>query len=99
MADVVTGSKTLVPSSANDSVEWVGIPRNQAQISLVSSAGMDVTVSSLALANGGHIFLQDGMEGDVSPHSTYGEDECQVSDLVSVLFALNCDFDTIYNNL
>lgn len=99
MADVVTGSKTLVPSSANDSVEWVGIPRNQAQISLVSSAGMDVTVSSLALANGGHIFLQDGMEGDVSPHSTYGEDECQVSDFVSVLFALNCDFDTICNNL
>lgn len=59
MADIVTGSKTKVPSSANDSIEWVGIPKNQAQISLVSSAGMEVTVASLALANGGHIFLQD----------------------------------------
>ena len=77
MADVVTGSTTLVPSSSNDSLEWVGIPKHQANISLVSSAGMDVTVASLALANGGHIFLQDGMEGDVAPHTTYGEDECQ----------------------
>jgi hypothetical protein len=76
MADVVTGSNTRIPSSRNDSVEWVGIPRTQAQISLVSSAGMDVTVSSLALANGGHIFLQDGMEGDIPPHSSYGTDEC-----------------------
>ncbi|KAL7541359.1 hypothetical protein ACHAXR_011319 [Thalassiosira sp. AJA248-18] len=77
MADVVTGSKTLIPSSANDSVEWVGIPKHQAQISLVSSAGMDVTVESLALANGGHIFLQDGVYGNVAPHSTYGQDPCQ----------------------
>mmetsp|Transcript_14918 Transcript_14918/g.24269 ORF Transcript_14918/g.24269 Transcript_14918/m.24269 type:complete len:516 (-) Transcript_14918:279-1826(-) len=77
MSDVVTGSKTRIPSSANDSVEWVGIPKHQAQISLVSSAGMDATVASLALANGGHIFLQDGMEGDVTPHSTYGQDDCQ----------------------
>ena len=58
MADVVTGSKTRIPSSANGSVEWVGIPKHQAQISLVSSAGMDVVVESLALADGGHIFLQ-----------------------------------------
>ena len=77
MADVVTGSKTRIPSSANDSVEWVGIPKHQAQISLVSSAGMDVIVASLALANGGHIFLQDGMDGDVNPQTTFGTDECQ----------------------
>lgn len=77
MADVVTGSKTRIPSSANDSVEWVGIPRHQAQISLVSSAGMDVMVASLALADGGHIFLQDGMDGDIEPETTYGTDECQ----------------------
>ncbi|KAL7477270.1 hypothetical protein ACHAW6_003081 [Cyclotella cf. meneghiniana] len=77
MADVVTGSKTRVPSSANDSVEWVGIPRHQAQISLVSSAGMDVVVASLALANGGHIFLQDGMDGNTPAQTTYGTDECQ----------------------
>jgi hypothetical protein len=77
MADVVTGSKTRVPSSSNDSVEWVGIPKHQAQISLVSSAGMDVVVASLALANGGHIFLQDGANGNITPQTTYGTDECQ----------------------
>ncbi|KAL7551749.1 hypothetical protein ACHAWF_014932 [Thalassiosira exigua] len=77
LADVVTGSKTLIPSSAHSSVEWVGIPKHQAQISLVSSAGMDVTVASLALANGGQIFLQDGLEGNISPHTTFGEDDCQ----------------------
>lgn len=77
LADVVTGSKVRIPSSANDSIEWVGIPKQQAQVSLVSSAGMDVTVESLALADGGHIFLQDGMDGDVEPHTTYGEDECR----------------------
>lgn len=57
-------------------VQWVGLPRNQAQISLVASAGMDITVASLALANGGHIFLQDGVHGNQTPHSTYGTDEC-----------------------
>lgn len=81
MADVVTGSKTKIPSSANDVVEWVGIPRQQAQISLVSSAGMGVVVASLALRNGGYIFLQDGMEGDLTPHSTFGEDDCQPNEL------------------
>ncbi|KAL7428717.1 hypothetical protein ACHAXH_000878 [Discostella pseudostelligera] len=81
MADVVTGSKTKIPSSTNDVVEWVGIPRQQAQISLVSSAGMGVVVASLALRNGGYIFLQDGMEGDLTPHSTFGEDDCQPNEL------------------
>ena len=76
MADVVTGSKTRIPSFTGDLVEWVGIPKRQAQISLVSSAGMDVIVSSLALANGGHIFLQDGVSGDVEPTTTFGTDEC-----------------------
>lgn len=81
MADVVTGAKTLVPSSAHDVLEWVGIPRQQAQISLVSSAGMGVVVASLALRNGGYIFLQDGMEGDLTPHSTFGQDTCQPNEL------------------
>lgn len=80
LADVATGSKTLIPSSANDSVEWVPIPRRQAQISLVSSAGMDVIASSLVLADGGHIFLQDGMEGSISPSSSYGQDKCSPND-------------------
>ena len=82
LADGVTGSKTRIPSSSsrnnnNNEVEWVGIPKQQAQISSVSSAGIDVTVASLSLANGGHVFLQDGMDGGVEPHSTYGEDDCQ----------------------
>ena len=76
MADVVTGSKTRIPSFTDDLVEWVGIPKRQAQISLVSSAGMDIIVASLALANGGHIFLQDGVSGDVEPTTTFGTDEC-----------------------
>ena len=77
MADMVTGGKTLVPSSANDTVEWAGIPKQQAQISLVSSAGMEVTVESISLANGGYIFLQDGVNGNVMPHQSYGDDDCK----------------------
>ena len=76
LADVVTGSQTLIPSSANDTIQWVGIPKQQAQISLVSSAGMDVIVGSLALANGGYIFLQDGVEGNLPPSIQYGKDSC-----------------------
>lgn len=83
LADLVTGSKTLVPSSSNDSIEWVGLPKRQAQISLISSAGMDVEVSSIAVADGGHVFLQDGMEGHVPPHMTFGEDECKPNEYVS----------------
>ena len=75
MADVVTGGKTLIPSSADDKVEWVSIPKHQAQISLVSSAGMDVVVASLALADGGVIFLQDGLDGNVQARSAFGEDQ------------------------
>ena len=75
MADIVTGGKTLIPSSADNKVEWVSIPKHQAQISLVSSAGMDVMVASLALANGGVIFLQDGLDGDVQTRSAFGEDQ------------------------
>ncbi|KAL9186842.1 hypothetical protein ACHAXT_010562 [Thalassiosira profunda] len=76
-ADLVTGQNTLVPSSANDSIEWIGLPKRQAQLQLISSAGMDVEVSSMALADGGHVFLQDGAEGHVPPSTTYGEDECK----------------------
>ena len=81
MADIVTGSKTRIPSSADDRLEWVGLPKHQAQISLVSSAGMGVVVASLALRNGGYIFLQDGMEGDLTPYSTFGQDTCQPNEL------------------
>lgn len=76
-ADTVTGSETLVPSSSNDSVEWVPLPRRMAQVSLVSSAGMELEVASLALADGGYAFLQDGVGGAVAPHTTFGENNCK----------------------
>jgi hypothetical protein len=76
MADLVTGSKTRVPSSANDVVEYLGIPKEQAQIQLVSSGGMGINVESIAVANGGHIFLQDGIFGDLQPVKTFGQNPC-----------------------
>jgi hypothetical protein len=41
---------------------------------------MDVVVASLALANGGHIFLQDGVDGNIMPQTTYGTDICSPND-------------------
>jgi hypothetical protein len=76
MADLVTGSNTRVPSSFDDDLEYVGIPKEQAQIQLVSSGGMGVNVESIAVANGGHIFLQDGIFGDLPPTKTFGQNPC-----------------------
>ena len=71
LADTVLGSPTQIPQSVElydpvlkrfkGSVEYVGIPRHQAQLSLVSSSGMTVNPKSLVLANNGTIILQDGM--------------------------------------
>jgi hypothetical protein len=61
LGDVVTGRQTLIPSSSDEGLSYVSIPQYQAQISIVSSAGMTVTPDSLALTNGGTIFLQDGL--------------------------------------
>ena len=76
VADLVTGSRTRVPSSNDGVVEYVGIPKGQAQVQLVSSGGMGVTVESIAVANGGHIFLQDGIFGDLPPKMTFGTNPC-----------------------
>jgi hypothetical protein len=60
--DMVTGRRTRIPSSSDDAgLTYVPIPRYQAQISLVSSAGMTITPDSLALTDAGIAFLQDGL--------------------------------------
>jgi len=64
LADIISGGTTLIPSSTNEGLEYVHIPQYQAQISLVSSAGMMVDENSLALTNNGTIFLQDGVNHD-----------------------------------
>ncbi|CAJ1963978.1 unnamed protein product [Cylindrotheca closterium] len=63
LADITTGQTTEIPStsSTGSGVEYVPIPTYQAQIGLVSSAGMTVTTDSLALTDHGVIFLQDGL--------------------------------------
>lgn len=61
LADIVTGRTTRVPSSTDNGLTFVRIPEYQAQVSLVSSAGMTVTEDALSLTNNGVIFLQDGL--------------------------------------
>lgn len=61
LADIVTGRTTRIPSSTDHGLAFVPIPAYQAQISLVSSAGMTVTEDALSLTNNGIIFLQDGL--------------------------------------
>jgi hypothetical protein len=64
LADAANINSTLIPSSYDNHVEYVEIPKHQAQISIVSSAEMTVAPSALALADGGSIILQDGMNDD-----------------------------------
>jgi len=63
LADITTGQTTIIPStsSTGSGVDYVPMPKYQAQIGLVSSAGMTVTTDSLALTDHGVIFLQDGL--------------------------------------
>ena len=62
--DMVAGRKTLIPSFSDDGLTYVHIPTYQAQVSIVSSAGMTVMPESLALTNSGTMFLQDGLSND-----------------------------------
>jgi len=72
LADTVLPHPTLIPSSYGGIVDYVEIPRHQAQISLVASAGMTVSEASLALTDQGSIILQDGLEnGDPDMVWTY----------------------------
>eukprot|EP00339_Tiarina_fusa_P022273 CAMPEP_0117034232 /NCGR_PEP_ID=MMETSP0472-20121206/24390_1 /TAXON_ID=693140 ORGANISM="Tiarina fusus, Strain LIS" /NCGR_SAMPLE_ID=MMETSP0472 /ASSEMBLY_ACC=CAM_ASM_000603 /LENGTH=669 /DNA_ID=CAMNT_0004743351 /DNA_START=101 /DNA_END=2110 /DNA_ORIENTATION=+ len=64
LVDSVLPSPTLIPSSHDNIVEYVDIPRYQAQLSLVASAGMTVSETSMALVHGGSIILQDGHEDE-----------------------------------
>jgi hypothetical protein len=78
LGDIMTGQHTLIPSSSDDGLEYVHIPKYQAQISIVSSAGMTVTTDSLALTNGGTIFLQDGLYNDTNRMFWSSEGLCEL---------------------
>lgn len=77
LADAVCGSRAQIPSFDSDEghIKYIPIPKHQAQISLVSSSGMSVNPSSMALVNDGTIILQDG-ESEDDPVMSW-EDECQ----------------------
>lgn len=64
LANAGRTKSTPIPSSHDGKVDYLDIPSHQAQISIVSSAGMAVNPKSLALANEGWIILQDGLNGD-----------------------------------
>ena len=76
LGDIVTGRRTLIPSSSDQGLSYVPIPQYQAQVSVVSSAGMTVTPDSLALTHGGTIFLQDGLS-NVSNRMIWSVDGCE----------------------
>lgn len=69
LGDMVTGRHTLIPRSSSSSLTsssegqltYTQIPVHQAQVSLVSSAGMTINPDALALVDRGVIFLQDGL--------------------------------------
>lgn len=76
LGDASRGRLVRIPSSSDDDgdddedvvggkggggLRYVPIPPHLAQISLVSSAGMTIVPDSLALADRGHAFLQDGL--------------------------------------
>jgi hypothetical protein len=71
---------TMVPSGG------FGVEENQlkpggAQISLVSSAGMDIMKEALVLGNGGTIFLQDGLENGHSGNEHSEQQTCEYVEL------------------
>jgi hypothetical protein len=71
-ADAVTGRTTRVPASMPNQrgPSKVPIPGGMAHLSLVSSAGMTVRQRSIAVANRGYVFLQDGL-GASPPRMLY----------------------------
>jgi hypothetical protein len=78
LADAVKGSPARIPCTGgdNDEVQYVPIPKHQAQISLVSSSGMTVNPAAMALMDKGTIILQDGQESEECQMKW--EDECQL---------------------
>ena len=75
LADIVTGSTTMIPYSSDKGLDYVQIPKYQAQVSVVSSAGMTITEDSIALTQNGTIFLQDGLSDDAA--RMFWSTECQ----------------------
>jgi hypothetical protein len=64
LAYAVMESPLLIPSVSDGRIDYVPIPKYQAQISLVASSGMTINPASLALTNNGSILLQDGMSNE-----------------------------------
>jgi len=78
LGDMTTGRHTRIPSSTNGKgISNVSIPSYQAQISLVSSGGMQINPDSLALIDQGVIFLQDGLTNETNQMYWETEDQCQ----------------------
>ena len=77
LGDITTGRHTLVPSSSDNKLEYVRIPEYQAQVSIVSSAGMTAVPESMALADKGILFLQDGLSNETNK-MYWGMDECEL---------------------
>ena len=83
----IKGSPLLIPKNVErwnsdtqkyeGGVDYVKIPSHQAQISLVSSMGMEADKDALALADGGTLILQDGEHGGSGSMTT--ERQCVVS--------------------
>jgi hypothetical protein len=62
LGDMIQGRIARIPSSSDDhGLEYIPIPIHQAQIGVVSSAGMTINANSMALVQNGTLFLQDGM--------------------------------------
>lgn len=67
LGDMIQGRIARIPSSsscnanATTTLSMVPIPIHQAQIGIVSSAGMSINANSMALVENGTLFLQDGM--------------------------------------
>ena len=78
LANAASFAETYIPSGDNGGVNFVEIPSHQAQISLVSSAGMSVNIDSLALADNGTILLQDGLEDEPSHYEWISKRKHQV---------------------
>jgi hypothetical protein len=59
---MIQGRTARIPSSSDEQgLQMVPIPIHQAQIGVVSSAGMTINANSMALVENGTLFLQDGM--------------------------------------
>jgi hypothetical protein len=67
LGDMIQGRIARIPSSSDDyGLEYIPIPIHQAQIGVVSSAGMTINANSMALVQNGTLFLQDGMSNATS---------------------------------